>query len=349
MLLGRESLAGMRQHAGASCSGRTRMGRAAASVGACLVPRPASIPATSSHRQLQDKRSQRGLLLPNRQRPLAPCRATLDSPEIEVLVEQMKAMRPAPAPREQLQRCLDLIDDINSKDPSKVEYGGKRVPYRLLYSGWLSEWVEKLDPGAPDELRILARGKAVESWRLSEIKRDDYSPNTAGQRQWEADRRAWLAGRLKGIVKEAGYPEASQKLVEDFMLGRDLPDPRDVRLYDVTGPLSTVNYRLLELLLMVQTLRDAEGLVFLQHTFPRMFEELPADEVVKAVRSELGGMSKRGIATALQLPWSPLQRKLLATSLPLPPGWGEVLRGVEGAAAASTHPGDWRFKDFDYD
>ncbi len=40
-----------------------------------------------------------------------------------------------------------------------------------------------------------------------------------------------------------GYGEASQKLVEDFMLNRDLPDPRDVRLYDVAGPMSTTNYR----------------------------------------------------------------------------------------------------------
>lgn len=50
----------------------------------------------------------------------------------------------------------------------------------------------------------VVTGKALESWRLSEIKRDDYSPNTAGQRQWEADRRTWLANRLKGVMKEAG-------------------------------------------------------------------------------------------------------------------------------------------------
>ncbi len=50
----------------------------------------------------------------------------------------------------------------------------------------------------------MRAGKSVESWRLSEIKRDDYSPNTAGQKQWEADRRAWMANRLKGIMKDAG-------------------------------------------------------------------------------------------------------------------------------------------------
>lgn len=277
------------------------------------------------------------------------CRATLDSPEIVVLVKQMIAERPPPGPRDQLKRCIAAIDALNEKDPTKVPHEGDRVPYRLLYSSWLSDWVQRLDPGAPDELYILARGKSVESWRLSEIKRDDYSPNTAGQKQWEADRRAWMANRLKGIMQDAGYPEASCKLVEDFMLNRDLPDPRDVRLYDLQGLYGSVNNRLLELLLMQQTLRDAEALVFLERSFPRMFQELPADEVLPAVRRELAGMSRGGIATALQLKWTPLQEKLLRRALPAPPGFGDVLREVEGVAAASTHPGDWRFRGYDYE
>ncbi|GLI71161.1 hypothetical protein VaNZ11_016227 [Volvox africanus] len=284
----------------------------------------------------------------HRQR-LGPCRATLDSPEVAVLVDKLLASRPPPGNREKLSKCLALIEEINAKDPSKVEYGGKRYPYRVLFGSWLAGWVEKLDPGAPDELFVLARGKNLESWRLVEIKRDDYSPNTAGQKQWEADRKTWLANRLKGVMKEAGYVEASQKLVEDFMLNRDLPDPRDVRLYDVTGPMGTINFRLLELLLMVQTLRDAESLVFLEQTFPRMFEELPADEVLAAVKRELAGASKKCLATALQMPWSALQRKLLGRALPAPPGWGSVLRELEGVAAASSHPGDWRYRDFDYE
>lgn len=39
-----------------------------------------------------------------------------------------------------------------------VEWEGRRVPYRLLYSQWVSEWVSKLDPKASDELLLLARG-----------------------------------------------------------------------------------------------------------------------------------------------------------------------------------------------
>jgi hypothetical protein len=49
------------------------------------------------------------------------------------------------------------------QDPSKVQWEGRSYPYRLLYSKWLSEWVQKLDPKAPDELLILARGMC--RWR----------------------------------------------------------------------------------------------------------------------------------------------------------------------------------------
>jgi hypothetical protein len=57
-----------------------------------------------------------------------------------------------------------------------------------------------LVPQPSDELLILARGKSVQSWRLADIKRDDYAPNAPGQRQWEFDRKDWLAKRLTGLM-----------------------------------------------------------------------------------------------------------------------------------------------------
>lgn len=280
---------------------------------------------------------------------MTACRATLDTPAITELVTKLVEARPANGARLQLARVLDKIDEVNANDPGKVEYDGKRHPYRLLYSQWVSEWVQKLDPGAPDELFILARGQNVEGWRLSEIKRDDYAPNSQGQKQCEADRKKWLADRLTGIMKEAGYGPASCSLCEDFVIGRNLPDPQDVRLYDLQGPMGQTNYRLLELVKMVQTLRDAEGLVFMQHSFGRMFDALPADEVLPEVKRTLVGCSKQAIATVLQMEWTPLQRKLIRKALPTPPGWGDTLRELEGTAAASNHPGDWRYVNFDYE
>ena len=98
-----------------------------------------------------------------------------------------------------------------------------------MYSDWVAAWVRKLDPKAPDELLILAKGvwksgsvgamrrcvwlrkgprraahtseplylplssffprllgRSVESWKLSDIKRDDYSPNPQVHTYWGA-------------------------------------------------------------------------------------------------------------------------------------------------------------------
>jgi hypothetical protein len=46
--------------------------------------------------------------------------------------------------------------------------------------------------------------RSIQSWKLAEIKRDDYAPNTPGQRQWEMDRKKWLANRLVEAVKVGG-------------------------------------------------------------------------------------------------------------------------------------------------
>jgi hypothetical protein len=92
-----------------------------------------------------------------------------------------------------LKRAFDIIDEANSADPQKVE----GQPYRLVYGRWLSEWVKKLDPGASDELLLLARGKNIEGWKLSNIKRDDYAPNVGGEWvYWTAWEGGWLHGRI---------------------------------------------------------------------------------------------------------------------------------------------------------
>ncbi|KAF8072415.1 hypothetical protein HT031_000074 [Scenedesmus sp. PABB004] len=278
------------------------------------------------------------------------CRATLDEPEIQELVRELQEMTPEPpAQRPQLDKALALIDAGNAEDPTKVQVDGESVPYRLAYSRWLSEWVLRLDPKASDELLILARGRSIQSWKLADIKRDDYAPNTPGQRQWEVDRKKWLANRLLEAVKEAGYGEETCGLIEDVMLSRSLPDPRDIRKYDLLGPLGMVNFRTLRAVVMLQTLADADALLFLDKNFAEMFNRMPADEVAAVCKRELSRLSQNGIITVLRQRWSPVQQRLLQRALPVPFKWSDIMMDVEGVAAASTHPGDWRYANFDYD
>jgi hypothetical protein len=58
---------------------------------------------------------------------------------------------------------------------------------------------------------------------------------------------------------------------------------------------------------------------------------------------------QRGIVTVLKQQWSPVQQRLLQKALPVPFKFNDIMMDVEGMAAASTHPGDWRYANFDYD
>lgn len=64
--------------------------------------------------------------------------------------------------------------------------------------------MNKLESSPSDELVILVKGRNIESWKLADIKRDDYAPSSGGQKQWEVERKQWLAERLKKVVVEAG-------------------------------------------------------------------------------------------------------------------------------------------------
>ena len=73
------------------------------------------------------------------------------------------------------------------------------------YGDWTLSWVRRLDPTPADELALLAKGRSLESWKLNTLfKRDDYSPNVSGQRQWDVERKTWVADRLGGVAKSAG-------------------------------------------------------------------------------------------------------------------------------------------------
>ena len=52
---------------------------------------------------------------------------------------------------------------------------------------------------------------------------------------------------------------------------------------------------------------------------------------------------------ALALEWTPVQRKLLFKAFRSPTKYPDILKNMEGVSAGSLHPGDWRFKDFDYE
>ncbi len=56
------------------------------------------------------------------------------------------------------------------------------------------------------------------------------------------------------------------------------------------------------------------------------------------------------MSTLLAMPgWSAVQLKLITKALPSPKRFRSIMLEAEGTAASSGHPGDWRYKDVQYD
>jgi hypothetical protein len=100
---------------------------------------------------------------------------------------------------------------------------------------------------------------------------------------------------------------------------------------------------------LLQTLQDAEALLLLEKNFEAMFSSLPGDEVLARLKQQMAGVSQRAQVAALDMGWPPVARKLLVKSLPVPGKFNDLMLVAEGRTAASTHPGDWRYRDFDYE
>lgn len=56
-------------------------------------------------------------------------------------------------------RPTHLLSSRGTHTTQVPDENGRPAPFRLAYSRWLTDWVTRLDPNAPDELLILARGK----------------------------------------------------------------------------------------------------------------------------------------------------------------------------------------------
>lgn len=58
------------------------------------------------------------------------------------------------------------------------------------------------------------------------------------------------------LLQEAGYDESSQLLIEDVMMSKNIPDPRDIRKYDLIGVFGMINYRTLRVRALPARLAD---------------------------------------------------------------------------------------------
>jgi hypothetical protein len=181
------------------------------------------------------------------------------------------------------------FDEENARDPNGVTAAGRRQPRELAYAQWLTDWVLRLDPAAPEVLRLAARCQHLRRW---EIPRESYPMTRLGYLAWREALKQFHASRAGEILREVGYPEEIVQRVQNLNLKRNFP----------AEPASRV-------------LEDALCLVFLEHQLPELIQKTSEEKILQVLQKTWKKMTPAGRAAALALALGSRERAALDRAL----------------------------------
>jgi len=182
-------------------------------------------------------------------------------------------------------RAIEAFDRANSEDPNREN--GR--PRELVHAERLSAWVERLEPGASETLRLAARCQHIRRWTIA---RASFPEGRDGYLRWRKRLAEFHAATAGEILRGTGYPAEIVARVQKLNLKQGLKtDPE------------------------VQTLEDALCLEFLEGEFAAFSAKTDEAKMVEIIRKTWAKMSPRGRDAALKLPLPPPQRALVERAL----------------------------------
>jgi hypothetical protein len=189
----------------------------------------------------------------------------------------------------ELTAAFAAIDAANAVDPNIMEWRDERWPRAQLQGVLATEWTEKLDPRASDEVLLAARAHHVRRWTIA---RASYPDGRVGYLRWRRALKEVHAEVVAEILPDAGISADAiarvQSLVRKEGLGQD-PE--------------------------TQLVEDAICLTFLETQFEDLAARLDHDRLVTAVRKTVEKMSDQAVALVAQARISPAARAALDDAL----------------------------------
>ena len=185
--------------------------------------------------------------------------------------------------------AIDRIDRANAEDPNRALHDGREWPKELLYAERITRWLERLEPGASEALRLAVRAQHIRRW---EVPRGRFPMDRRGYHQWRTEAARHHARVAAAILRDVGYDEATVARVESLLRKERLKkDPE------------------------TQALEDAACLVFLEDHFADFARQHDEEKLVSIVRKTWGKMSERGHELALGIELGPRERDIVARAL----------------------------------
>lgn len=190
---------------------------------------------------------------------------------------------------ERFERAARRFDEENGRDPNVEVVNGVARPRELVYAERLTDWVLRLWPDAPEELRLAARCQHICRWM---IPREKYERTKAGYLRWRNELKKFHAEKAGEILREAGYGEEMIGRVQALNLKKDFPQSEASRV-----------------------LEDGLCLVFLEHQLADLAARSTEEQMINALRKSWGKMTEAGRAEALKLKYGEREKELLRRAL----------------------------------
>lgn len=190
---------------------------------------------------------------------------------------------------DQFRKAIERVDAANGQDPNFTTVAGVACPHELHYARRMTEWLDRLEPAAPETLRLAVRCQHLCRWM---IPRSQYPMTRAGYHRWRTELGRFHADRAAEILREVEYDES--------FIGRVQAIIRKERL--ATDPDA-------------QTLEDVACLVFLEDELGEFSARHEEPKVIRILARTWGKMSSRGRSAALGLNLPAEQRALIEKAL----------------------------------
>ena len=182
--------------------------------------------------------------------------------------------------------CIERFDAANAEDPNREPDG---QPKELVYGQRMSAWLDRLDPGAPDEVKLAVRAQHIRRW---EIPRDSYPKGRVAYLKWRRDLGRFHAQKAGSIMLECGLDGETVARVQ--------------------GIIRKERFRIDP---WAQLLEDVACLVFLEHYFDAFADTQEEASMIHILRRTWRKMSDQGHQAALKISYTPSCTALLDQAL----------------------------------
>ena len=174
-----------------------------------------------------------------------------------------------------LTEAFRRFDEIHAEDPKRIPQDGMEVPWSLHYHRRMTHWLDRLEPGASDALRLAARCQHIRRWT---VPRKEYPEGRLGYKKWRSDLAVFHGEQAEEVLRACGFGDDAIQRVKDLLQKKGLKtDPE------------------------VQTLEDVICLVFLENEFAEFSAKHSEEKMHTIIRKTWAKMSDRGRDQALAL------------------------------------------------